>query len=100
MKQAMKNSYIQRFGPAGNMEQDDANNWMDSTRSAKSLTARKYPLNMTMGRGHEWTNETHPGQSLGFSWSESNWRHFYGWWAKMMDAPSWKQLPLDPKHDR
>ncbi len=100
VKQAMKNSYIQRFGPAGNMEQDDANNWMDSTRSAKSLTARKYPLNMTMGKGHEWTNETHPGQSLGFSWSESNWRHFYGWWAKMMDAPSWKQLPLDPRHDR
>ncbi len=97
VKQAMKDNYIQRFGPAGNMEQDDANNWMNSTDLAKSLTARKYPLNMQMGINHEWTNETHPGISLGHNWSESNWRHFYARWAEVMDAPSWRDIPIQPR---
>ena len=52
---------------------------------------------MQMGIGHEWTNETHPAQSLGFTWSESNWRHFYGHWAKMMDANSWNDIQLDQR---
>ena len=96
IKEAMDRNYILRFGPAGTMEQDDAFNWNNSTATAKSLTARKYPLNMQMGIGHEWKNETHPGL-LGHTVSETNWRGFYGWWAQMMDAPSWADVNLDKK---
>ena len=95
IKDAMKMAYTFRFGPSGTMEQDDANNWSNSTTIGKSPRARKVPLNMQMGIGHEWRNETHPGL-LGNSVSETNWRGFYGWWAKMMDAPSWSDIKLDP----
>ncbi len=95
VKDAMKMAYTFRFGPSGTMEQDDANNWSNSTTIGKSPRARKVPLNMQMGLGHEWRNETHPGL-LGNSVSETNWRGFYGWWAKMMDAPSWSDIKLDP----
>ncbi len=96
VKDAMKMAYTFRFGPSGTMEQDDAANWSNSTTIGKSPRARKVPLNMQMGIGHEWHNETHPGL-LGNSVSETNWRGFYGWWAKMMDAPSWTDVRLDPK---
>lgn len=99
VKRAMMNNYVQRFGPAGNMEQDDANNWFNSTRAAKSLTARKYPSNMQMGLGHEWTDESHPGV-LNHSTTEGNWRHFYGWWDKLMAAPSWDQMQLTKSPDK
>ncbi|MSQ32558.1 MAG: aromatic ring-hydroxylating dioxygenase subunit alpha [Dehalococcoidia bacterium] len=96
IKNIMKRNYIMRFGPAGTMEQDDANNWSQSTTIGKSPRAQKVQLNMQMGIGHEFTNETHPGV-LGHAVSETNWRGFYGWYAKMMDAPSWGSVKLDPK---
>ena len=95
-KQAMSVNYVQRFGPSGMMEMDDADNWFFSTQSGKSPRGRKVPLNIQMGIGRSWKNETHPG-TLGPIVSEENWRHFYGWWAQMMDAPSWKDVRLDPK---
>ncbi len=54
VKDAMRFNCTQKFGPSGNMEQDDANNWFNSTALAKSRTARVYPLNMQMGMCHEF----------------------------------------------
>ncbi len=99
IKNAMRVELTQRFGPSASMEQDDANNWMGSTETSRSLTGKKYPLNMQMGLGRQWTSEIHPAKALNIPWSDTNWLHFYEHWAKMMDAPSWAQIQLDPiKH--
>ena len=41
------------FGPAGMLEQDDGENWDQSTRAARGTVGRRYPLNfaMNLGRG-------------------------------------------------
>jgi hypothetical protein len=33
------------FGPAGMLEQDDGENWDQSTRAARGMVGRRYPLN-------------------------------------------------------
>ena len=43
---------IRIFGPAGLLEQDDGENWDQSTRATAGVVARRYPLNFAMGLGH------------------------------------------------
>lgn len=71
------------FGPAGGFEQDDANNWAAVTRSSRGLQARKQPLNIQMGLGHEERSDRFPGE-LGLTASEINQRGFYLRWTRDM----------------
>src|SRR5690606_2516391 len=41
------------FGPAGMFEQDDGENWSQSTLGTVGLQSRKYPLHYAMALGHE-----------------------------------------------
>ena len=45
-----------------------------------------------MGLGHEFTDETMPGQ-LGLLISESNARSFYRRWRDLILTDDWKDLP-------
>ena len=42
---------IHTFGPAGMLEQEDGENWDQSTRGTVGTVARRYPLNYAMGIG-------------------------------------------------
>ena len=96
VKKALRDSVLQSFGPSGNLEQDDMNNFNQCTSSGKSLVAQQYPMNLQLGLHHESRDEQIPGL-LTTSPSEVNQRGFYSWWAKMMDAPSWDEIKLDPR---
>ncbi|MSQ32774.1 MAG: aromatic ring-hydroxylating dioxygenase subunit alpha [Dehalococcoidia bacterium] len=82
-------------GPSGVREEEDQNNFMDCTRTAKSLIGRQYMQNLQLGLGHEVRDERVPGYATRGP-NEVNQRSFYKRWAEMMDAPSWSQVHIDP----
>ena len=43
VKTAMRRHLTQTFGPSGNLEQDDMNNWEQCTGTARGVIARRYP---------------------------------------------------------
>ena len=40
------------FGPSGMLEQDDGENWAESTKGAHGVISSRYPLNYAMSLGH------------------------------------------------
>lgn len=98
--QAIKDSISLRltlcFSPSGSFEQDDMDNFGQSTASAKYMIGKKYPVNVQMGLGHEKKHEAIPGV-LSPNISEGNARAFYARWAEVMDAPSWSQISIAPR---
>jgi 3-phenylpropionate/trans-cinnamate dioxygenase alpha subunit len=86
VKKAMRLHLIQTFGPAGNIEQDDMNNWVQCTETARGRVARRYPQNVQAGLGHEAEAPPYTG---GFRL-----RAFYHRWAQMMDAKTWSDVNL------
>ncbi|MCB9960502.1 MAG: Rieske 2Fe-2S domain-containing protein [Hyphomonas sp.] len=81
------------FGPAGLLEQDDGENWDQSTRGTRGVIARRYPLNyqMNVGKGEVMRPAGGPSyidaalNEHGQLWT---WRA----WAEWMDAESWSDL--------
>jgi 3-phenylpropionate/trans-cinnamate dioxygenase alpha subunit len=96
VKDAIRRRLILSFSPSGTFEQDDGNNFGQCTMSGKGLTGKKYPMNIQLGLGHEWTHEAMPGL-LGYGVSEHNARSFYARWAEVMNASSWSDIRIDPK---
>ncbi|PKB65879.1 MAG: aromatic ring-hydroxylating dioxygenase subunit alpha [SAR202 cluster bacterium Io17-Chloro-G4] len=92
VKEALRLAALQGFGPSGTFEQDDMDNWQECTRSSRGVVARRYPMNMEMGLGHDGFNENLGGWASDFRFSESNHRAFYRRWAQLMAADSWAEL--------
>jgi nitrite reductase/ring-hydroxylating ferredoxin subunit len=84
---------LRHDGPAGVFEQDDGENWGESTTGTKSVVIRKYPLNysMNIGRGQVVSDETGPPR-IDTSTNEHSQLWFYEAWTKWMTAESWPQL--------
>ena len=80
------------FSASGFFEQDDMENWQTCTESSRGVVTRRYPHNISMGIGREYKDEGTPGL-LGSLPSETNQRGFYDFWAKMMRAESWSEIP-------
>ena len=82
------------FGPAGLLEQDDGENWDQSTRATAGVVARRYPLNFSMGVGHG--APTQPPEDgpryLDVPINEHAQLWTYRAWAEWMDAESWASL--------
>ena len=81
------------FGPAGMLEQDDGENWDQSTRAARGTVGRRYPLNfaMNLGRGvirHEPSGLAHIDTHI----SEHAQLWTYRSWAEWMAAEDWDTL--------
>ena len=80
---------------SGLFEQDDANNFERVTESTRTLLAQRYPFSFSMGlaqEGHwpgqeEWDVAGLPGL-IGPRFSEHAQRHFYAYWAELMDHPA------------
>lgn len=96
VKAVLRAGHTSSFGPAGLVEMDDANNWSQVTASGLSMQAVKRPMNFQLGLGRPVMSETVPGSLTG-TVTETNQRAFYGFWAEMMDAPSWNSVKLKPR---
>jgi phenylpropionate dioxygenase-like ring-hydroxylating dioxygenase large terminal subunit len=100
LPQAKKDRWIldanHMFGPAGLLEQDDGENWDQSSRGTRGVVARRYPLNyqMNLGRGEPTISDE------GVAYIDANMtEHAQLWtwraWAEWMDAESWPALKRD-----
>jgi phenylpropionate dioxygenase-like ring-hydroxylating dioxygenase large terminal subunit len=81
------------FGPAGMLEQDDGENWNQSTRAAGGAIGRRYPLNfaMNLGRGtieHEPSGLAHIDTHI----NEHAQLWTYRAWTEWMVAEDWAAL--------
>ena len=90
-KQIAFNTHL--FGPAGMLEQDDGENWSQSTRASRGVKGQTYRHNLAMGLGHD-TVETDPsGQSrIETAINEHAQRWHYRAWTDWMTADSWADL--------
>lgn len=81
------------FGPAGMLEQEDGENWDQSTRGTMGTVARRYPLNfaMALGRGEIIEDELGPPR-IETHINEHAQLWTYRAWAEWMAAESWQDL--------
>ncbi|MGD9893602.1 MAG: SRPBCC family protein [Dehalococcoidia bacterium] len=81
------------FGPAGMFEQEDGENWDNSTRGTGSTVARRYPLNyaMNLGHGEVIVDETGPPHVVSGLNEHAQLWHYISW-AEWMSATSWPEL--------
>jgi 3-phenylpropionate/trans-cinnamate dioxygenase alpha subunit len=80
------------FGAAGLLEQDDGENWDQSTRAMRGVISQRYPLNFSMG-----LNKTPVEVIDGVAHVDTNINeHAQLWtyriWTEWMDADSWATL--------
>ena len=87
VKDALRHHLTQTFGPAGNFEQDDINNWQNCTSTARGWIARQYPQNIQAGLTDEPQAEL--GRKLG-----ARLRALYTKWGVMMEARGWGGVDL------
>ena len=83
---------VQGVGPAGAFEVDDADNFQEATATRRGVVAKRYPMNLQMGLGHERFDENVQGWASSYIYSETNQRAFYKRWAQLMDARGWNDL--------
>ncbi len=81
------------FGPAGMLEQEDGENWGESTKGAGGTISRRWPLNysMNLGRGNVIDDETGPPH-IESRINEHAQLWLYRAWSDWMAADSWAQL--------
>jgi hypothetical protein len=81
------------LGPAGMFEQDDGENWHQSTVGTRGNVSRRRPLNYAMGLGHGEVIEDEQGPPrIDTLTNEHAQLWMYGAWAAFMDAPTWSEL--------
>jgi len=84
---------IHLFGPGGILEQDDGENWSQSTRASRGVVSRTYDHNLQMGLGHDEMLEDPSGQKrIETSINEHGQRWTYQAWTDWMAAESWADL--------
>jgi phenylpropionate dioxygenase-like ring-hydroxylating dioxygenase large terminal subunit len=83
-----------QFGPSGFLEQDDGENWDQSTRQTMGVIARRYPLNFSMNLGHAEVITPADGGApyVDTAINEHAQLWTYRAWADWMDAESWAAL--------
>ncbi len=57
MKEAFERSATRAFGPAGFLEQDDSENWIEIQKVLRGYKARQNKLIVEMGKGNEKVRE-------------------------------------------
>lgn len=81
------------FGPAGMLEQDDGENWGESTKGAGGTVAKNYPLNYAMQIGHgEIINDEGSPPRIETNVNEHGQLWTYRAWAEWMAARNWDEL--------
>jgi phenylpropionate dioxygenase-like ring-hydroxylating dioxygenase large terminal subunit len=82
------------FGPGGMFEQEDGENWDQSTFGAKGRVARRYDLNYSMALGHvTYLDEAGAPPLIGGQMTnEHAQRWFYQGWAAMVSGDTWPEV--------
>lgn len=90
-KQIAFNAHL--FGPAGMLEQDDGENWSQSTRASRGVKARSYRHNMSMGLGRDDVlTDNSTVSRVETKISEHAQRWLYRNWTDWLTADSWADL--------
>jgi nitrite reductase/ring-hydroxylating ferredoxin subunit len=86
-------TYQHHFGPAGMFEEEDGENWGQSTRGSRGIAARRHPLNysMNIGRGEVIEDESGPPR-IETHLNEHAQLWHYRSWTEWMAANSWQEL--------
>jgi nitrite reductase/ring-hydroxylating ferredoxin subunit len=81
-------------GPASMFDQDDAENWIMSTRGANGVVINRHPLNYqaAVGHGEVVDIEGVPLHMDNKNWTEQGQRWQYQNWANWMMAANWAEL--------
>jgi hypothetical protein len=86
------------FGPAGMFEQDDGENWDQSTAGARTNVSQRYDLNYAMGVGAGSVVRDEQGPPrIDTLTNEHAQLWMYHVWSEFMDADNWPELRRD--HD-
>jgi phenylpropionate dioxygenase-like ring-hydroxylating dioxygenase large terminal subunit len=86
------------FGPAGMFEQDDGENWDQSTAGAHGVMARRFDLNYAMALGHgELVEDGQGPPRIDTLTNENAQLWMYHVWSEFMDAADWAELRA--RHD-
>lgn len=93
LRQAMVQTATHLFGPAGLLEQDDGENWSQSTRAAHGVTSRRQGQHLTMGLGRDQVRAGPDGERyVETQINEHGQRWFYRGWRDWMAAADWAEL--------
>ena len=77
------------------LEQDDMDNWGQSTVSGKGRIAQKFPNFLGMGKFQGSQHKILPGTLDNNFITEITQRSFYGRWDEMMNAANWSEIVVD-----
>ncbi|MBA4013735.1 MAG: hypothetical protein C0481_17880 [Phenylobacterium sp.] len=81
------------FGPAGLLEQDDGENWSQSTRASRGVVSRSLGHNLQMGLGHDQAIAgPDGGAAIATCISEHGQRWLYQSWTEWLAAKDWADL--------
>ena len=81
------------FGPAGMFEQDDGENWSQSTEGARGVISQDYPLHYAMALGkEEFITEAGSPPFINTLTNEHAQLWMYKCWSEYMDAENWPEL--------
>jgi phenylpropionate dioxygenase-like ring-hydroxylating dioxygenase large terminal subunit len=84
---------LRHDGPGGVFEQDDGENWGESTKGTASVMVRRYPLNYSMNIGHgEVVDDENGPPHIDGGDNEHSQLWYYENWGKWMSAESWEEL--------
>jgi phenylpropionate dioxygenase-like ring-hydroxylating dioxygenase large terminal subunit len=85
------------FGPAGMFEQDDGENWDQSTAAAQSNVSQRYDLNYAMGLDQdEFVSDGQGPPRIDSLTNEHAQLWMYECWAAYLDAATWGEY--DARH--
>jgi 3-phenylpropionate/trans-cinnamate dioxygenase alpha subunit len=87
VKDEQRRLLTQTFGPSGNFEQDDVNNWQHCTATGRGWIARRYPQNIQAGMTD--SPDADIGRRIG-----ARLRGLYSRWAVMMESKDWGTVNL------
>jgi len=84
------------FGPAGLLEQDDGENWSQSTRASHGVVGRTLGHALEMGLGQDQAQRSEAGEHfIDTQINEHGQRWFYRGWRDWLAAESWEALRAD-----
>ncbi|AXF25553.1 3-phenylpropionate dioxygenase [Burkholderia pyrrocinia] len=92
VKAAFERSATRAFGPAGFLEQDDSENWVEVQKVLRGSRARKTRLCMEMGLGGERVRGDGIPGITNYIFSETAARGMYRRWADLLQSETWDEV--------
>lgn len=92
VKAAFERSATRAFGPAGFLEQDDSENWVEIQKVLRGKRARQTKLIVEMGLGNEKVREDGIPGITNYIFSETAARGMYRRWADLLASETWNEV--------